>query len=393
MKLNIEHDEILQTLNITNNKEDKLFDTSIANSIRRSVFLTSHCYAINRIMTNSQKLIYNKYFNMKLNEAEQIYSVVIENFYSLEYFSHRLNRIPIYYGPETAELLKQGIYICLTDPTDFSKPFLNTSSNPIEIYTSDLRFYKIDSLEDKVIELDPAEKKSLIKYDVLICVLLKDNFMHILSNPVYNCGYEGSEFEPSPVVYNFGLNETPKYEKKDMFDNPYSIYITIEFNGKKDLIMTYNDAINYLIFQLVKLKEEYNLGMVNGSDLVKIQNVNFNIQYIYLYNSDLKYYFADDTLGNLISAHLLIYMNELYNEYNINILDLYKYTFISYVSADESIITRFIRINFQIPDNIDFLNFVSIKLNCDNDSLIIKHNIFNTVCDRLIEYYNNNLII
>ena len=157
--------------------------------------------------------------------------------------------------------------------------------------------------------------------------------------------------------------------------------------------MTYNDAINYLIFQLVKLKEEYNLGMVNGSDLVKIQNVNFNIQYIYLYNSDLKYYFADDTLGNLISAHLLIYMNELYNEYNINILDLYKYTFISYVSADESIITRFIRINFQIPDNIDFLNFVSIKLNCDNDSLIIKHNIFNTVCDRLIEYYNNNLII
>ena len=223
MKLNIEHDEILQTLNITNNKEDKLFDTSIANSIRRSVFLTSHCYAINRIMTNSQKLIYNKYFNMKLNEAEQIYSVVIENFYSLEYFSHRLNRIPIYYGPETAELLKQGIYICLTDPTDFSKPFLNTSSNPIEIYTSDLRFYKIDSLEDKVIELDPAEKKSLIKYDVLICVLLKDNFMHILSNPVYNCGYEGSEFEPSPVVYNFGLNETPKYEKKDMFDNPYNI--------------------------------------------------------------------------------------------------------------------------------------------------------------------------
>ena len=69
-------------------------------------------------------------------------------------------------------------------------------------------------------------------------------------------------------------------------------------------------------------------------------------------------------------------MNELYNEYNVNILDLYKYTFISYVSADESIITRFIRINFQIPDNIDFLNFVSIKLNCEADktSLIIKKN-------------------
>ena len=247
MRLNIIHDKEAETLKIFNNPEDKFYDTSLANSIRRGTYLTSHCFAINKILTKEQKTVYNKYFNFKLKEAEQVYCVLIDNFYSLEYFSHRLNRIPIYYSPETADLLHAGIYMCLTDPTDFTKPFVNKSSNPVEIYTSDLRFFKLDNLTDTMIELEPDEKQMLIKYDMLICVLLKDTYIHIMANPVYNCGYEGSEFEPCPVIYNFGLTETPKYKRKDIFDNPYVINITLEFNGKKDLIMTYNDTIKYLI--------------------------------------------------------------------------------------------------------------------------------------------------
>lgn len=404
MKLNITYDTELEILKITNDPMDPLFDTSLANSIRRSLYLTSHCYAINQILTSEQKQIFNKYFNMKLKQEERIYSVLLDNFYSLEFFAHRLNRIPLLLTKDTEHLFQNGIYLCLTDPEDFSKPFINKSSNPIEIYTSDLKFYTIDQIEDKIIELTPEEKNSLIAYDMPICTLLKDNLIHIMANPLYNCGYEGSEFEPCPIIYNFGLKETPKYKKKDMFDNPYQIYITVEFNGKKDLKMAYNDAINFLIYQLNIFKKEYELATMNGSDIIKIKNVNFDIQQIFIYNLDKKYYLADDTIGNLLSAHLLIYVNELYMEY-INITEvnydetiklLLKNTFISYITADESLILRFIKLNFQISTNSDLLIFLLDKFKLESNSnnlLRIKFTILNNVCDRLISYYTNNLLL
>lgn len=383
-----------QSILITNNVEDPVFDISIGNSIRRALYTSSHCYSINDKMSQEQKNIYNKYFNTSFAESEVIYSVSYDNYYNKQTFSHRLTLVPLYYSLETKYLLERGLYLLFTDPLDTSKPFINTNSEPKYIYTSDLRFMYLNPETDKMEDISMEEKNMLIKYNVPVLILLKDNGIHIIGNPQFNCGYEGGQFEPVCIQYNFGPNSNPKYVRKDKFGNPNNIEIIVEFNGIKELKLALNDAFNFLIYQFENLKKEYNAAMVHGSDIVKLINNDLNIQIIYIYNNEKKLYLADHTIGNLLSSHLLYTMEKYINEYdgptNIEVLNT-KMLF-SYISPDENLLQRFITIKYQISDDMDFLTFLSKKLNCENNLLTIKQMIFNNVCDLLINYYRMNLI-
>jgi hypothetical protein len=307
-----------------------------------------------------------------------------------------MQRLPLYYCNETKDILKQGLYICLTDPDDLSKPFVNKNSNPLYIYTSDLKFYTIE--EEVIKEIPKKTKDLLIQYDVPLFILLKNNALHIISNPVYDCAYSGSEFEPCSIIYNFDEDLTPDYESKDIFDNPKKINVILEFNGKKELNMIYEDSIKFLIFQLEKFKEEYNYGINNGSDIIKLENKNFNIQNILIYDSDKKYYLADYTIGVLLASHILIYINDIFQEFKlsemgsgIDVNELLRYTCSSFVPADKNLIVKFTKLLLQLPENFEFNLFLSNKYKCENDLLVIKHNLIQNICDKLISYYKIQL--
>ena len=397
IKFDKKYDNVNEKLHIIRNEKDNIFNISIASSIRRSLYLTSHNYAINSILTIEQKKLFNNYFNTEFSDNERIYSVISENFFSKELFAHRLERIPLYLCKDTENILREGLYICLTDPDNYTKPFVNNNTEPLYIYTSTLKFLTINKDTDTIEEIDPELKKKLIKYDIPICILLKGNEIHILGNPVYDCGYEGSEFEPCCITYNFGENATPDYEKIDMFDTPKIINIIIEDNGKKDVHMALYDAINFLIYQLGNFKNEYNNSLIGISEIIKINNIEFNIQEIIIHDNNIsdthnKLYLADHTIGILISGQLIKYIMDLFNEYkeynkDINILDLLTNTCISYVSPDESLLKRFIKINFQLSTEPDLLFFLSNKFKCDNELLEIKKIILNNLLDILIEYF------
>jgi hypothetical protein len=84
------------------------------------------------------------------------------------------------------------------------------------------------------------------------------------------------------------------------------------------------------------------------------------------------------------------YINEYDGPTNVELLNT-KMLF-SYISPDENLLQRFITVKYQISDDMDFLTFLSKKLNCENNLLTIKQMIFNNVCDILINYYRMNLI-
>ncbi len=382
----------LTSIIIRNKETDNMCDISLANSIRRALYTTSGCYSFNYEMTKAQKNIYNNYFNTKFPEDEVVFSVSYDNYYNKQTFAHRLTLIPLYYSDETRYIFEEGLYVLLTDAVDFSKPYINKNSEPKYIYTNDLRFMRLNKSTDTMEDITPEEKKMLIKFNIPFVILLKDNGIHMIGNPQYNIGYVGGHYEPVCIQYNFGQNSTPTYERRDNFDNPKNIEIIVEFNGMKELKLAVNDSYKFLILQLESIKTHYNLAQSNSSDIIKIENNEIGVQNIKINSTD-ELYLADHTMGNLLESHLIYTLYDLLFEYKHDFDELYRYTLISYVSPDLSLINRFITIKYQIPPAQGFLDFVGTKLNCATDLISVKQRIFISVCNNLIAYYNKIMIV
>jgi hypothetical protein len=134
------------------------------------------------------------------------------------------------------------------------------------------------------------------------------------------------------------------------------------------------------------------LAQSNSSDIIKIENNEIGVQNIKINSTDVLY-LADHTMGNLLESHLIYTLYDLLSEYKHDFDELYRYTLISYVSPDLSLINRFITIKYQIPPAQGFLDFVGTKLNCATDLISVKQRIFISVCNNLIAYYNKIMIV
>lgn len=357
-------------LEITNELDDHMFDVSMANAIRRSLYLTNPCWAIPEKLNKEHKENIYKYFNVFYDLNEKIGSVSFCNYINSQVLSHRLNRMPIYYDSSNEELYKQGLFFCMTSKGDFSKPHVHLSIEPKIIYSNDLSIYTIKS--GVPVLLTDIEKNSIIKFNVHLFTLKKDDCIHIMTSPTFNYGYKGSEFEPVTVTYNFGLDAKPDYHRRDAFDNPDNIYIGIGFSGKKSITESFANSITYLSNQVNVFITEYTKALSAGSDVVKIINVDHNMEEIDVVNSDC--YLADHTLGNLLSCHVLMYTISCISEFAKDNKDLFhellSYTLISYLSPDESAITRTLKFKFQLPLNDDFNEFLYKK---HKNQLLVKN--------------------
>lgn len=346
------------SLEITNDINDTVFDTSLANAIRRTLYLSCFCYGIPEEVSNEQKIIFNDLFHVNYEDKEKIFSVSASNYLNIEALSHRLNRMPLYYDAANEYLYKQGLFICLTEDNNYSKPYVHKNIEPRLIYSKDLTYLTL--ISGVLTKLTEEEKNSIIKYNIHLYSLKYDNSIHIISSPMFNCGYEGSEFEPVTVSYNFGLDAKPDYHRRDVFDNPDNIYLTIAFSGKKDVTTAWNDSLIYLSNQINIFITEYIKATTSESDVVKIIPCEFNVQEIDIYNADC--YLADHTMGNLISCQVLMDITNLLYQYvkeNEDLFhELYSQILVSYIAPDESAITRMIKIKFQIPLDVGFNDFI-----------------------------------
>jgi len=274
---------------------------------------------------------------------------------------------------------------------------MNTSNELVIIKTSDLYFYTINT-SDELVPLTAEQKKSIIKYDCPYVILEKENTLHFVARLEKGYGImeetypNASRFEPVSIIYNFGEESTPDYTKIDRFDNPKQIVIKTQFTGKKDLIMAYNDAIDFIILQLNIFKKEYNKALLSQSDIIKIENINSNIQYINVINDQI-YFLADHTLGNLISSHLLkLVLDEI--EDNITdeelLMRMLSQILCSYIEPDESALIRKIVITYQLPEESICPEFY--KLYGDTNMINVKAKILMKCCDILIKYFNELII-
>jgi hypothetical protein len=346
------------SVEITNAPDDDMFDTSLANALRRTNLLASYCWAILEEVPNEHKVIFNDLFKLNYEEKEKIFAVSACNYLNIEALSHRLNRMPLYYNKENEHLYTQGLIICLTEKNNFNSPYVHKAIEPRLIYSKDLTFLTISP--GGLIELTPEEKNSIIKFNVHLYTLKQGDSIFAMAMPVNNCGYEGSEFEPITATYNFGLDAKPDYHRRDVFDNPDNIYLTLIFAGKKDIVDSWNESLTYLSNQINTFITEYVKALMSESDVIKITNCEFNLQEIDVYNSNC--YLADHTLGNLLSCHVLMKMTNLLYEYSKEdeelFHELYSQMLISYIAPDESSITRSIKIKFQTPEHVGFNDFI-----------------------------------
>ena len=376
------------SLEIYNKPGDLLFDTSLANSIRRALYSTSHCYALSEKVSDSQKELYNTYFNINYDIKETIYTVSYCSFLNIQVMSHRINRMPIYYTKENKSLYDSTLFFCLSDPDNVTKPFINTNSEPKIIKSNDITIYKCDKETTTLIKLTDAEKKSIIKFDVHLFTLKKGDSIYVLGTPEYGCGYSGSEFEPVSVSYNFGPDAKPGYKKRDKFDNPEFIHIKLSDTGKKDINLTLMDALSFLSNQVNKFITEYTLAITDESNIIKIDNLDYNIQDINIGADDD--YLADHTIGNLIACHALMYtinLIEIYSKDNDDLLhELLSQTLISYIAPDESAITRMLKIKFQLPLHEGFNKYLSDTHKRKSFVFESRHGILYTISKNIMKY-------
>jgi len=326
---------------LKNKKDDNMFDTSIANGIKRAVISTSFCYCFTEEIVEAEFEKYNTYFKIKYLQTERNYTVSQSNKYNIQFLSHRLSRIPIYYSEKTAELLESDIYFILTDKDDYRKPYLHKSDEPMRIYSRDLRGIMVspDKPDDKIV-LTEDQMKTLFPYNVYFVTLYKGDFMHFIAKPTIGCSYINTSFIPVAVRYKFIAEKRPDIDEtdhlikseqnwvhRDTFGNPEHIEVTFEFNGKKDTKMAIIDGINYLIKQLALFKSEY--GKSDSTLVIKEplnennvlgDNVIPGLQIVKIFNTipsgsvqaqaDDINYLADFTVSNIISSHFLYYVFE-----------------------------------------------------------------------------------
>ena len=362
------------TLTITNEPDDDMFDISLANALRRTNLLSSYCWSILEEVPNHHKLIFNDLFNINYEEKEKIFAVSACNYLNIEALSHRLNRAPLHYDKDNEHIFNQGLIICLTDSANYTKPYVHKVIEPILIYTKDLTF--LTSINGVISPLSEEEKKSIVKFNVHLFTLKQGDSIFVMAMPVKNCGYEGSEFEPVTISYNFGLDAKPDYHRRDVFDNPDNIYLTLSYAGKKGVEMAWNDSLIYLSNQLNTFMMEYIKALSFESDVIKITNGDHNLQEVDIYNADC--YLADHTLGNLLACHILMTLTNLLYKYAKDdeelFHELYSQMLISYIAPDESSITRTIKLKFQTPTNNDFNDFVKSEYSSNPGSLALNKN-------------------
>lgn len=406
---------------IKNEAGDEMYDTSIANGIRRAVMNTSKCYALTETLTEDMINTINSIFDLNFNPDNKMYTVFYTSFDNVQKLSHRLSRMPIYYGKETEKYLESGNLI-VTYGSDPTHPYVHESNEPLRIYSRNLtvtHYPGSEEEESKSHELNKDEKADLFKYNSYLFTLHKGDILHMFAQPVAGYGATNTKFNPCPTRYCYVSDDMSSiagernYARngeviKDMCGNPEQIEIRVEENGKKHPIHATADAIEYMIDQIKYFQQEY---ANDTSEVVKLKESGIsNLQIIQIFNpteeadrlheTDSRIDFiADYTLANMITSHML-----------------YKVLSIIYLVAgtDETVLFRLMeqtkiaclkphpnprimemQIKIQVPDvklqeNQNFLNRVREDVG-DVTSKDIYKLLLDSVCEDLIEYLSNQL--
>ena len=205
---------------ITNNSDDKTYDTSLANGIRRSIIDSSLCYAMAQTISPEQISNFNTHLSTDIHVPDETESenfirsaVTLCNFDNIEKLSHRITRIPIYYGPETMDFLKQTVYIALVGETDheiggaasgagadmpshphnFEKPYTHKLDKPLFVHSRDLSVYYVD--ESGITQMLPKDNEmytKLFPINTHVFTLNKGNTIHMLTQIISGIGHDGS---------------------------------------------------------------------------------------------------------------------------------------------------------------------------------------------------------
>lgn len=333
MPLNIERDG--SHIVITNDPRDEMFDTSIANGIKRAVMATSYCYSFTEEITDRQKELYNKSFGTKFLKEEKNYTVTQSNRYSIQFLSHRISRVPIFLGPETRDLIEDDIYFMIVSRNgtklEYQQPYVHKKDEPWRVHTRDFIGVRVkDGGETE--ELSPDEMALLFPLNVHFITLYKGDFLHFIAKPSGGYRYDNTRYIPCPVRYHFipradsdktsVIERAKDWIRRDKFDNPEQIQLRFEYNGKKDIIEAITDGIDYLVKQLLLFKKEY---ADPSSDIVVKEESVAGLQIVKVFNNpedDTEReadYLADFTVSNIISSHFLYYViNKLFEIYGGN---------------------------------------------------------------------------
>ena len=182
----IEYDGDHNTGHITlvNDKSDMIYDTSVANAIRRSVMELSPTYMFPSEYTSKQIQEINTVLGTSFDSAKT-YSVVYSSFDNIQSLSiTRLALVPLMLTDTTAELLKNKfLYFTLSDPEDVSKPYLHAEDEQRLITTRDLvgRIYPDpDSTDESKMEvLDDEQMEQIFVYNMPLFSLSKGDVVQL----------------------------------------------------------------------------------------------------------------------------------------------------------------------------------------------------------------------
>lgn len=373
MSLNIRRDG--SHIVIINNPADTMFDTSIANGIKRCVMSTSYCYTFTEEITDGQKDAYNKHFGTKFAKDEKNYTVTQSNRYSIQFLSHRISRVPIYYD---MDLIEDDTYFMLVSRNasgklEYQQPYVHKKDEPWRVHSRD--FIGVRVKDDAVEELTPDEMARLFPLNVHFITLYKGDFIHFIGKPQGGFEYDNTRYIPCPVRYRFVpradsdkttvIDRLKDWKRRDGFDNPEQIELRFEENGKKDVREAIVDGINYLVKQLELFKKEY---ADPSSDIVVKEESIAGLQIVKVFNNpedDTEReanYLADFTVANIISSHFLYYvvgkLLEVHGGNNEAFLAAMERVLNSHKKPHPRPRIMEVHINLQIPSDDKFLTAV-----------------------------------
>ena len=407
----VEYDGDSKTGHITlvNDKSDMLYDTSVANAIRRSVMELSPTYMFPSEYTSEQIKEINTVLGTSFDSSNKLYSVVYSSFDNIQSLSiTRLALVPLMLTEDTTELLKNKfLYFTLSDPDDVSKPYLHAEDEQRLITTHDLvgRIYPDPegTEESKMEVLDEEQIKKIFVYNMPLFRLSKGDVVHIIARPEMGYGAQNSRFAPCPFRYHYvsdpaSTESEPNKKEMDylksdeqikrMCDNPSQIMQRFEFNGKRYVRDALVDGLEYLVRQINYFLLEYNddsstivakhESTVPGLQVITIQNPpeNTPVQFI-----------ARHTLIGLISSQLLYStLNRIYNISGTDqgkLVDLLSHTCIASKQPHPLPRVMEFKIQYQLPINDSgFKDSLGISNPQDAFSKLM-----NEVCDRLASYF------
>lgn len=402
---------------IRNQPDDTIFDTSLANAIKRAVLDTSLTYSFSEQLEKEDAAELNQIFKTELNEDDDVLFTVDQcNFDNLQKLSHRLSRTPIYYSDETQELL-DSIYVMLVSRDasgkidDYKKPYFHTEDVPFVVHSRDLSVVRVttnDAGETILTELEAEDKEKLFPYNVHLFNIQKGNYIHFIAKPVKGYGYEDSMFSPCPVRYSFvstsAERDSVKHDREwdvagnklGLFGNPKQIEIVFEENGKKDVKLAVIDGIQYLINQLELFKMEY---AKPDSEIVKKEKSVAGSQIVHVFNmpdddDDREVnYLADHTVCNILASHILY---EVYDTYfKIAGADIEKYinwiesTKVSFRKPHPYPRVVQMEIHLQMPDDVEIYTEFGVERNLSG----LYHRLYDIVIDKITGYLRMQLAV